>query len=303
MFERVVVVTKRTALEELLLRHHSRSQARFFIERRGSSFEEYEAAEAVYRASLERTLAAVPRELPRETISRELIPGFLFRPTDLVIALGPDGLCVNVAKYLEGQPILAVNPDPKRIDGVLMRFRPEEVEGAVRRMRQGEFRTETLTLAKAATNDGQTLYAVNDFLIGRRDHVSSRYALTFGGRTERQSSSGILIATGVGSSGWMKSVVTGAAALIGEPGGPKLPFAWNDRRLFFAVREPFASRSTGATMVCGWIEAGLTLLAASEMSEGGAIFSDGVIEDAVEFNAGTIVTVSAAEKSAILVAH
>lgn len=301
MFERIILVTKKTALEELLLRHNSRGQVRFFLERRGASFAEYEAAHAAYRASLEMITGSLPRELPREVLPREFIPNFLFRETDLVIAVGPDGLVVNIAKYLNGQPILAVNPDPLRVDGVLMRFTPDEVADVVRRMREGKFATDRVTLAKATTNDGQTLYAMNDFMIGRRDTISSRYLLTYRGKSERQSSSGILISTGVGSSGWMTSLVTGARAVTGSSGSLQVPFAWDAPYLLFAVREPFPSKYTQATVVLGRIDRTDKFVVTSEMSEGGAIYSDGVPEDAIEFNAGTIATITVAEKSAALV--
>ncbi len=304
MFERIILVTKKTALEELLLRHNSRGQVRFFLERRGASFEEYEAAHAAYRASLETIAGSLPRELPREVLPREYIPSFLFRETDLVVAVGPDGLVVNIAKYLNGQPILAVNPDPVRIDGVLMRFRPDEVASVVSKMREGNFTIDRITLAKATTNDGQTLFATNDFMIGRRDTISSRYTLVAPDDvSERQSSSGILISTGVGSSGWMMSLMTGARAVTGACGGLEVPFAWDVPYLLFAVREPFPSKYTKTTRVVGRIGRGEELRVVSEMSEGGAIFSDGVPEDAIEFNAGTIVTVMVAEKSAALVAR
>ena len=42
-FEKVVLVTRRTRLEELIERFNTRGQARFFIERSGGDFAEYEA--------------------------------------------------------------------------------------------------------------------------------------------------------------------------------------------------------------------------------------------------------------------
>lgn len=35
---------------------------------------------------------------------------FLFEPDDIVLALGQDGLVANVAKYLDGQPVIGSNP-------------------------------------------------------------------------------------------------------------------------------------------------------------------------------------------------
>jgi len=302
MFERIILVSKPTALEELL-RRQSEGQVAFFLKSRGTSIEEYQAEDAAYRAALDAVRSSLPDETPLVELPRERIAGFLFRESDLIVITGPDGLFVNVAKYLDGQPVITVNPDPTRIDGVLMRFAPEEVMDVVKRVARGSARTDQITLAKAQTNDGQTLYAVNDFLIGRRDQISARYTLSLEDRTERQSSSGILVATGVGASGWLKSILSTAEALVGNSTRVEIP-EWEDEFLCFVVREAFPSRYTGTSLLFGEIycDEGAELIVTSEMSEGGTIFSDGVPEDAIEFDAGCIATISVAEKTAQLVA-
>ena len=35
---------------------------------------------------------------------------FLFEPDDLVVIVGQDGLVANVSKYLDGQPVVGINP-------------------------------------------------------------------------------------------------------------------------------------------------------------------------------------------------
>ncbi|MFH1098779.1 MAG: sugar kinase [Candidatus Uhrbacteria bacterium] len=301
MFDRIVLVTKRTALEELLVRHHSRGQAAFFLERRGTTIDEFDRNHAAERSAIEVVAGAIPREVPRETVPRHLLPNFLFRERDLVIVVGPDGLVVNVAKYLDGQPILGVNADASRNDGVLVRFAPDVAGRALPAILRSEFRADTITLAEVRTNDGQALLAVNDFLVGRRDQVSARYTITHRGRMERQSSSGVLIATGVGSTGWMRAAVTGAQAIVAGASKVAIPFAWDTPQLLFVVREPFPSKATGATITTGVIRKGEELVIASEMPEGGAIFADGVVEDAIEFNAGTTVRIGIAPKTAQLI--
>src|SRR6266700_6241111 len=52
-----------------------------------------------------------------------LLPNFVFGPEDIVVALGQDGLVANTLKYLNGQPLVGVNPDPRRYDGQLLPFR------------------------------------------------------------------------------------------------------------------------------------------------------------------------------------
>lgn len=302
MFDRLVLVTKLTRLEELLLRHHSRSRVAFFLEGRGESIDEFAAEHDRYVAARQALEGALSRaDLPIARCERTHVSHFDFRPKDLIVALGPDGLFVNVAKYLDGQPVLTVNPDPERIDGVLMRFSHENVVGALSKILKGELNVENITLAQATTNDGQTLLAVNEFLVGRRDQASALYRLEFHGRQERQSSSGLLVSTGTGSTGWMKSVMAGAVALTG--GSPKyaVPFPRDARELLMAVREPWQSAWTGVSLTHGRIPEGTALIVHSEMADGGAISSDGVLEDAIDFNAGTSVTLRVAARAARLI--
>lgn len=302
MFDRLVLVTKLTRLEELLARHHSRSRVAFFLEGRGESIDEFASEHDRYQAALQTLEGALQRaDLPIARCERTHVSHFDFRHKDLVVALGPDGLFVNVAKYLAGQPVLTVNPDSERIDGVLMRFAPEGVASVLPKILKDEFCTEDVTLAQATTNDGQTLLAVNEFLVGRRDQASARYRIVLGDQEERQSSSGLLISTGTGSTGWMKSIMAGAVALT--DGAPRytVPFPRDTRSLLFAVREPWESRWTGVTLTHGRVPQEKELTIHSEMADGGAISSDGVLEDAIDFNAGTSVTIRVAAHAARLI--
>ena len=299
--ERIVLVTKPTPLEELLRRHNSRAQAAFFLRTRGDDISEYDAGHLAYRCGLERIRSGLPREIPLAMVERDQLGSFLFRAADLVIVTGPDGLFVNLAKYIGEQPVLAINPDPERIDGIVMRHPPAATAAKVRAILNGSFETTQITLARAATNDGRELHAVNDFLIGRCDQISARYVIAWRSKRERQSSSGILVSTGLGVSGWMKSVV----AMVGGLGGgealrKELP-QWADRSLVFVVREPFPSGYTNATIVHGRITARTPLVVTSEMPEGGAIFSDGMPDDRIEFGAGCTATIHVADRTANLV--
>ena len=49
MFEKVFVITRKTRLAELVERFNTVGQARFYIERAGGNFGEYEQEDAVYR--------------------------------------------------------------------------------------------------------------------------------------------------------------------------------------------------------------------------------------------------------------
>jgi hypothetical protein len=302
--DRVVLVTKSSRLEELVLQHLTEGAARFIVESRGQSIETYKAEDAAYKASLAEIRRQIPNDLPLTSVTREDLPNFLFRDRDLIVVCGPDGLFVNLAKYVGSQPVLTVNPDPKTVAGVLMLFPPNAVGHAIAQAQDGRHRLELLPFVKASIDDDRIVWGVNDIFIGRKDHVSARYQITFGNEQERQISSGIIVSTGVGSTGWMRSVVAMITGLArGTPGKlSSLPSA-TSKELVFVVREPFLSPESGAGIVTGRIVPGRTLTVSSEMPDGGYIFSDGIVERAVEWNAGSKVEISVGDRYVHLIAR
>ncbi|MDG0813422.1 diacylglycerol kinase catalytic domain-containing protein [Cohnella rhizosphaerae] len=318
---RLVLVKRRTRLEELVARYNTVRQAQFVIESMGEDFSDYLREDEAYRKALSRTQQSLGELGIVQLLDRAHVPNYLFGPSDTVVALGQDGLVAGTLKYLDGQPLIGVNPDPMRWDGVLLPFRVGDLPKIVPETAAGRRRVREVTMAKAALNDGQSLYAVNDFYIGRRTHVSARYRIASGGKAEQQSSSGIIVSTGVGSTGWLKSVLAGASGIArragfvgaGEtivPGSGRHDgktdadaerLEWESDWLRFTVREPFPSRTTGTELVYGRIESGQALEVVSQMPEGGVIFSDGVEEDYLAFRSGLRATIGVAEKKGRLV--
>src|ERR1700687_2949695 len=113
-FDKIVLVTRKTRLAELIDRFNTRAQAKFYIEHSAGDFSEYEQEDEVYLRSIKTVRRSIEIGLKVQTIDRSLIPTFTFLEKDLVITLGQDGLVANTAKYDGAQPIIAVNPDPKR---------------------------------------------------------------------------------------------------------------------------------------------------------------------------------------------
>ena len=307
MLEKIVVVTRKTRLEGLIERFNSRAQAKFYLDHSGGDFQDYEREDATYRRAVEtvrRTLVDVGLKV--QVVDRSLVPTMMFTENDLIVAVGQDGLVANTAKYVGEQPIVAVNPDPERFDGILLRYAPSQARAAVVSLLEGRARTREVTLAEAALDDGQRLLAFNDLFIGARSHVSARYRILFGGSSEPHSSSGVLVSTGAGSTGWLSSVfaMSGAVARFGG-GQPGKPFRleWEDPRLVFVVREPYVSRHSRAGIAAGMIESTGELVIESQMPSGGVIFSDGVEADALEFNSGARARIRAAARKTRLVAN
>ena len=304
MFKKIVIVTRRTRLQELVERFNTHSQAKFYIEHSGGDFADYEREDDAYRTALDLVRRSLDFELPHQLVDRALVPTYKFQKEDVVVTLGQDGLVANTAKYAGAQPIVAVNPEPTRFDGILLPFLPDQARTAVGQVLDAKAAFREVTLADATLNDGQRLLAFNDLFLGARSHVSALYRILRDKRSETQSSSGVLVSTGAGSTGWISSVFNMASGVTsfcsGRPvTGIRMP--WEDRRLLYVVREPFISRHSQAGIVAGMLETGEELVLESLMPSGGAIFSDGMEADFLQFNSGSIVRVRAAEQRAHLV--
>ena len=306
-YENVIIVTRKTELDDLVARFNTKAQARFYLEQAGQSFERIEIAHDKHQQVLTKVRQAVPAGIKSQLIDRELVPRFTFGEDDLVVTVGQDGLVSNTAKYLTGQPILAVNPDPELFDGVLLPFTAHSVEQQLHATLYGPLQAKKVTLAQAELSDGQILMAFNDFFIGARSHVSARYRIEIGERSETQSSSGIIVSTGAGSTGWLQSVYAGAAGVIEALGGEVTPPAnggrlnWDTEHLVYSVREPFPSIATQTSIVHGVFTDHTPLRITSQMASNGVIFSDGVEADYLEFNSGAEVTLSTAPNKAMLI--
>lgn len=304
---KIVLVTRRTRLDELIVRYNTRDQAKFVVESQGSDFQDYVAEHERYyeqKRIAQEALQSVARVQP---IDRAYLPNFIFGKNDTVVALGQDGLVANTLKYLDGQPLIGVNPDPGRWDGVLLPFEAKDLSAVAREVWADKRGFQEVTMAKATLNNGQALYGVNDLFIGPKTHFSARYEIALGDKHERHSSSGIIVSTGLGSTGWLASLITGAAniarALARDPVNlpERTPFRWDADHLYYTVREPFPSKVTQTELVFGKITTRHAMRLRSYMPENGVIFSDGIEADYLEFNSGTEATITLAEKRGYLV--
>jgi hypothetical protein len=237
-------------------------------------------------------------------MDRALVPTYLFSKNDVIVTLGQDGLVANTAKYVSGQPVLAVNPDVERFDGILLPFQPENLQANLDRTLAGKAGVRTVTLAEAKLKDGQRLLAFNDLFVGASTHVSARYRIRYGDKRENHSSSGIIVSTGAGSTGWLSSVFNETSGILSFLGGsPVKPIRieWEEERLLFIVREPFFSRHSQAAIVAGAVLPSVPLALESQMPTGGVIFSDGIEADHLDFNSGAIANIRIAPEKANLV--
>src|SRR5882672_5071501 len=154
---RVVVVSRHSELDELLARHGTQGAAGYFLAQRGRDLSTVVARHEALSAALTAVSAAVPPDWRQGRVDREDLPRFLFGPEDIVLAVGQDGLVANVAKYLAGQPVIGVDPEPGRNAGVLVRHRPETIGDLLAAAAAGRATVERRTMVLAALDDGQEL--------------------------------------------------------------------------------------------------------------------------------------------------
>ena len=289
---RAVFVVRATDYEDLIARHATRGQARFFLESRGEDLGVIEARHARFHAALARARALVPAGWRQALVQRADLDRFLFAAEDVIVALGQDGLVANLAKYAGGQPVIGVNPLPDLYDGVLARASVDSLAGLLPAAAAGRARIERRTMVEARIDQGGSLFALNEIFVGHRSHQSARYRIEDGGRAEDQSSSVLIVASGTGLTGWARSI--SEATHLGLSLGPEEP------AVGYWVREPFPSRGTGTGLRAGKLEAA-PLLVTSRMNEGGVIFADGIEQDFLPFDWGRRVRLAPAERTLDLV--
>lgn len=304
---KVILVRRKTRLDDLIMRFNTIDQAKFYIEHLGADFSDYIAEHEQYNKSVNQAVEIISRLCRLQIIDRFFLPNFIFGKEDIIIAVGQDGLVANTLKYLSIQPIIGVNPDPLRWEGVLLPFKVKDLEKVILDVLKNKYSVQEVSMAKTTLSDGQVLYAVNDFFIGQKTHVSSLYQIKYKNVTEQQSSSGVIISTGLGASGWFKSILAGSAGIAGgmlKKNINVLPdenFHWDSDYLYFSVREPFPSKKSSAGVVFGKITKREPLIIVSQMPENGVVFSDGIENDYLEFRSGVQATITLAEKKGRMV--
>jgi NAD kinase len=289
---RAVFVTRETDYELLVARHATRDQARFFLETRGQRIEEVEARHHRFHAVLASARAAVPAQWRQALVKRTDLDRFLFAPDDVVVPVGQDGLVANVAKYLGEQPVIGVNPAPDLYDGVLVRIAVERLAKLFPASLADAADIERRTMVQATLDGGETLTALNEIFVGHRSHQSARYRIVIGDTAEDHSSSGLIVASGTGATGWARSIADATHLDIA--------LGREERAVGYWVREPFPSIATATQMRAGKLT-GSPLEVTSRMNDGGVIFADGIEQDFIAFDWGRRVSISPAPRSLHLV--
>jgi hypothetical protein len=294
LIPRVVLVTRPSEYDALLARYGTRPQAKFALESIGQSLGPLEARHERLRDAFATVSRAIPREWRTARLDRSELDRFIFEPDDLVVPIGQDGLVANVAKYLRAQRVVGINPDPAAYEGVLVRNSPARAGALIAAAFEGACVIELRTMAEASFDDGQRVLALNEIFVGHRSHQSARYRVRLGGREERQSSSGLIVATGTGSTGWARSIRAERRSEIALP-------APGDPALALFVREAFPGSGFETSLTEALVGAGQSVEIVSEMGDDGVVFGDGIEDDRVVFGWGSRLSIRIATRHLRLV--
>ncbi len=286
---RVILVDRPTEYEQLLAQHGTHGQAAFFLKGRNEDITKIKIINDQFQVAHARVLGSIPAKWRRAKVSRANLDRFLFEPEDIIVTLGPDGLIANVAKYLNNQIVIGLNPHPNLYDGVLAKHLVCDAPRLLNAANNQTGELEKRTMVQAVLDDGQSLFALNEIFLGHKSHQSARYQLDFQNKKEYHSSSGIIIISGTGATGWGKSVARAYKTEI------KMPTS-SENKLVFFVREAFPSKATGVSLVEGTLQANQHLTVISKMDQDGVLFGDGIETDYISFPWGQQVIFSIAEQ-------
>ncbi len=291
--QRVVVLYRLSLYESLLARHATHGQAVFFLKQRGLSIDPVYQDHLAQQACLREINRQVPGTWRYAQVERSQLDRFDFLPDDLIVVIGQDGLVPNVSKYLAGQQVIGFDPaciSPGYSQQLMVNHHVAQAGLLFKQFEADDLNSEERTMLEAQLDDSQKITALNEVFIGHISHQSAKYDIAYQQQREHQSSSGIIVSTGTGSSGWMSSLNSLSSNPI------RLPHP-EEHVISFRVREPWLSGHTATGISAGSIGYGEQLEVISKMETQGVIFGDGIEQDFLSFDWGQQVSLRVAQQS------
>ncbi len=152
---------------------------------------------------------------------------------DLVIAFGGDNSFQYVSHYVGETPIMGINSDPSRSVGALCAWSVSNLADAINAINSAKYAIENWITLQAEIDGVPLMPATSEYFFGEdRRKDMSRHVMIYRGKRFEQKNSGIVIATGAGSTGWYDS----AGRYIFQKSN-KVPKT--EQRAVFVITEPY----------------------------------------------------------------
>jgi NAD+ kinase len=198
------------------------------LQRRDISVARWRKAHLAHQLTLKRVQQTLRALGARITVLRS--PGAVFDASDasLVVTVGGDGTLLAASHHVGSIPILGVNSSPEHSVGFFCPAHIGNLERTLERALEGTLPSITLSRMQVSVNNRVVSRRVlNEALFCHAiPAATSRYIVSFQGKSEEQRSSGVWVSTAAGSTGAARSA-----------GGRILPFT--SRQLQLIVREPY----------------------------------------------------------------
>lgn len=184
----------------------------------------------------------------------------LLKQADLVIASVGDELATSVARVLENSRLIPINADPLTSEGALLWPSVDVFEKHIHEVLTGL--PHSLWPRIRVQFNGQVIGdAIGDVFIGAKErlHVSHYSIQSPGDQLERQSSSGVVVTTGAGSTGWYRSAYWDTITPDAFP---------PTKNVSFIVSEPYRGKLSSYSLIEGELQNGESLFLRSLMPDG-----------------------------------
>ncbi len=194
------------------------------------------------------------------------------RDASLIILFGGDNHFIAVSHFIEDTPMLGVNSDPVRSHGGLLRVDEKNLKEMLDAIRAGTHRIERWERLQAVVDGIPAPPATSEYLIAERQRPTmSRHVIFDRGISEIQKGSGLLVATGAGSTGFIRKYL-------------KESFSPGDERFVYALTEAFPLESS-YRLVRGTLGKGDSLKVISRNDEEGILSVDCLTHIPVHYGA------------------
>jgi NAD kinase len=205
-----------------------------------------------------------------------------FRGKDVVITIGGDGTFLKTSHHVTDALMLGVCSNANKNVGYLLRSSRLTFEDSLRKILNNEFKVAERVRLETTINGKKTKYALNDVFIGsRRAYHTARYNLRIGGKEEFQMSSGIIISTATGSTGWIKSA-----------GGIEMPL--HSGKFQYYVRDPYSCKFSRPRLLKGILSSKENITVKSLIYEGVVAIDSSKADYSIDED--SVVNVRVAEK-------